>query len=189
MIEDRSVESRKQYRSDNLARREMGGRSSSVFPIPSREAVNSEGEDSQKQANIRVLGKSLAKQSLAIIPKIKELDTFLREHPKYKFRILESHPEVAFARMNRAVVKSRKKDIVGFIERGHILSYYLSAENLSGLREKAKTLGCNPDDIMDATCLAVTAALNAHGLCETIPPVPEMDRYGFLMKMTVPKKR
>ena len=90
--------------------------------------------------------------------------------------------------MNGAVVRSRKKDIVGFTERGHILSDYMNKENLSELWEKAKTLGCKPDDIMDAACLAVISALNAHGMCETIPPDPEMDSNGILMKMTVPKK-
>ena len=36
------------------------------------------------------------------------------------------------------------------------------------MREKVKELRCNPDDFLDAVCLAVTAALTAHGLCETI---------------------
>ena len=55
--------------------------------------------------------------------------------------------------------------------------------------EEAKTLQCKPDDMMDAVCLAVTAALYAHGLCETIPQNPDRDAHGLEMKMTVPKKK
>jgi len=125
------------------------------------------------------LGKSLAKQSIAIIPKIRELDVFLRDHPDYKNRILESHPEVAFARLNGSVVMSRKKEEPGPSERIHILSEFL----------EAKKLGCNQDDLIDAVCLAVTGALYAHGQCETIPEKPEADEKGLLMKLTVPRKR
>lgn len=74
----------KQLRPDSAAKKELGVKASSVFPIPSREAVYSEGEATQKEANIRTLGKSLAKQSIAIIPKIRELDEFLNDYPNLK---------------------------------------------------------------------------------------------------------
>ena len=44
------------------------------------------------------IGKSLAKQTMAIIPKIREVDEFLESHPEYKNRLCESHPELGFAR-------------------------------------------------------------------------------------------
>ena len=178
-----------QNRPDHAAKIELGKKASSVFPIPSRSAVYADDEETQKQENIRILGKSLAKQSIAIIPKIRELDEFLSEHPEYKNRILESHPEVAFARLNGSVVMSRKKEEPGLSERIHILSEFLEAKKLSGFFDKAKKLGCNQDDLIDAVCLAVTGALYAHGQCETIPEKPEEDENGLLMKITIPKKR
>ena len=90
--------------------------------------------------------------------------------------------------MNGSVVKTRKKETAGFIQRVAILNKYLPKKHLSGLREKAKELKCNPDDLLDAVCLAVTAALSAQGQCETIPPEPEQDATGLYMKLTVPKK-
>ena len=80
-----------QLRPDDLARKELGQKSSSIFPIPCRQAVYSDTEEEQKQANIRILGKSLSKQTVHIIPKIRELDIFLHHHPEYKNRIMESH--------------------------------------------------------------------------------------------------
>jgi len=178
-----------QVRPDIAARKELGPKASSVFPIPSRDAVYAKGEEQQKKANLRRLGKSLSKQSLAIIPKIQELDVFLSDHPEYKGKILESHPEVDFARLNGSVVLSKKKEEPGPSERIHILSEYLDKEDLSNLYDKAKELGCGQDDLIDAICLAVTAALHAHGQSETLPQKPEPDEKGLLMKLTVPIKR
>ena len=178
-----------QVRPDDDVRKELGIKGSSVFPIPSRDAVYAEGEEAQKEANLRTLGKSLAKQSLAIIPKIREVDEFLNSHPEYKNHILESHPEVDFARLNGSVLMSRKKEEPGPSERTSVLSEFLDKKDLSGLYDKAKELKCNQDDLIDAICLAVTGALYAHGQCETIPDKPEMDENGLLMQLTVPKKR
>ena len=114
-----------QLRPDDLARKELGTRSATVFPIPCRQAVYAATEEEQKNANIHVFGKSLAKQSIAIIPKIRELDEFLSSHPQYKNRILESHPELAFARLKGSVVLTRKKEYSGFCERENILQKYL----------------------------------------------------------------
>lgn len=176
-----------QLRPDDLARKELESRASTIFPVPCRQAVYEESEEEQKQANIRVLGKSLAKQSISIIPKIRELDEFLEEHPEYRNRILESHPELAFARLRGSVVRTRKKEYTGFMERVNILDRYLPGKTLTGFREKAKEFKCNPDDLLDAVCLAVTVALSAYGMCETIPENPEPDDKWLYMKMTIPR--
>ncbi len=177
-----------QLRPDDLARKELGPRSSTIFPVPCRQAVYAETEEEQKQENIRVLGKSLAKQSINIIPKIREVDEFLCRHPEYKNKISESHPEFDFARLNGGVVLSRKKEFAGIEERKAILQRYLPGNSQVDFREKAKALKCNPDDVLDAVCLAVTAAMSVQGMCEIIPQDPEQDDTGLYMKLTVPKK-
>ena len=178
-----------QVRPEIDARKELGVKASSVFPIPSRDAVYAKEEEEQKKVNLRVLDKSLSKQSLAIIPKIRELDEFLNDYPEYKNKILESHPEVNFTRLNGSVVLSKKKEESGLSERRHILSKYLDKRDLSGMYDKAKELGCGQDDLIDAICLAITGALHAHGQSETIPDQPETDEKGLLMQLTVPIKR
>ena len=145
-------------------------------------------EEEKKQANIKALGKSLPKQTINIIPKIRELDEFLTNHPEYKNRILESHPEIDFARLNGAVVLSRKKEFPGFSERAAILKKYLPGESFSGMWDRAKELRCNPDDLLDAVCLAVTARMASQGMCETIPSEPEQDDTGLYVKLTIPNK-
>ncbi|MBR0342503.1 MAG: DUF429 domain-containing protein [Oscillospiraceae bacterium] len=177
-----------QKRPEKEARQVLGKRSSTVFPVPCRKAVYSETEEEQKRANISILEKSLSRQSIAIIPKIKELDVFFKDHPEYKNTILESHPELCFTRLKGSLILSKKKELSGALERMDILSDYLSNVSLQTLLDKAKEIQCNLDDLIDALCLAVTAALKAHGLTETIPLKPEKDDCGLYMMMTVPKR-
>ncbi|MBP3818631.1 MAG: DUF429 domain-containing protein [Butyrivibrio sp.] len=179
-------ESANDLRPDTAARKMIKPRSSTIFPVPSRQAVYKDNEMDQKNANMSVLKKSLAKQSMAIIPKIRELDIFLDKHPGYKNVICESHPELCFARLNNQVVMSKKKDIEGINERIHILSKYIDVEGLKGIRDYAKTLYCKPDDILDAICLAVTASMKDKGQCETVPDKPCMDARGLFMQMVIP---
>ena len=75
---------------------------------------------------------------------------------------------------------------MGFMEREQILTDYLGKEKLKGLWTRAKELKCNPDDIMDAVCLSVTAGLKAKGSCETVPGNPQKDARGLRMQMVVP---
>ena len=84
-------------------------------------------------------------------------------------------------------METRKKEAEGLEERRNILLKYLKNEMLDGISDRAKSLRCMPDDIMDALCLAVSAAFKAHGMCETIPKNPEKDARGLIMQMIVPK--
>ena len=177
-----------QLRPENLARKELGPRSSTIFSVPCRQAVYAESEAEQKEENKKVLGKSLSKQSINIIPKIRELDEFLDNHPEYRNKILESHPEIVFARLHGRVVMTQKKEFTGFMDRVNILERYLPDKKLTGLWEKAKDFKCKPDDLLDAVCLAVTAVLSTQGMCDTIPKVPEQDDRGLFMKLTIPRE-
>ena len=181
------------YRPDQAAREALGRRGSSVFSVPCRQAVyqlgqnREETEAFQKEKNLQVLGKSLSKQSLAIIPKIRELDEFFAAHEEYKNVICESHPELCFARLNGEVLQSRKSDFFGIMQREQILSEFIEDEKIHNTYQLAKELKCKQDGILDVVCLAVTAALRAHGLTETIPAEPKADARGLLMQMVVPK--
>lgn len=155
----------KQLRPDDLVRKELGARSSTVFPVPSRAAVYAEGTQEQKKANLLTLGKSLTMQTINIIPKIRELDEFLTRNPNYQNKIRESHPELDFARLKGSVLQSRKKNPEGAAERIAVLNQYLLETAIPDLGTASKEHKCKPDDILDAVCLSVTAALFSLGLC------------------------
>ena len=180
-------------RPDTAARKELGKRGSTIFPVPCRQAVQAAGQNReatrelQKEINKQVLKKSLSSQSIAIIPKIREVDDFIQEHKEYKDILCESHPELCFKRLSGAVLQTKKNSVVGATERAGILSKYIKDERLEFTYDLAKELGCKPDDILDATCLAVTAAFKAHNMTETIPGKPEKDAKELPMQMIVPK--
>ena len=85
--------------------------------------------------------------------------------------------------------RRRKEEDAGIRERVAVLRKHLPDLSMEELRSKAKELECNIDDVVDATCLAVTASLAASGQCETIPACPEQDERGLYMRLTVPKKK
>lgn len=179
----------KQYnnRPDSTARRLIAPRTSTIFAVPSRQAVYKETEEAQIKANRAVLGKGLAKQTMAIIPKMRELDIFLSENDRYKNVIKESHPEVCFARLNGAVVMTNKSEMHGLMERVQILSQFFPNLSVDSISVRAKELHCNRDDIVDAVCLAVTANLDLQGDTKVIPKDVMVDNHGLKMQMVIPR--
>lgn len=173
-------------RPDTVARKIVVPRTSTIFAVPSRQAVYKDTREEQIEENMKALGKSLGSQTRAIIPKIREVDMFFEEHPKYKNVIKESHPEVCFARLNGKVVMSKKSDLEGLAERIRILSQYLPELHANQILGKSRELKCNPDDIIDAICLAVTGNLNIQGKGETIPENVQTDAKVLRMQMIIP---
>lgn len=174
-------------RPDVYARKLITPRSSTIFPVPSRQAVYETTEEGQIIANQKALNKGLSKQTMAIIPKMRELDTFLIKNPSFIHKIKESHPEVCFARLNGAVVQSKKSTLEGLDERVQILSKFLPKLTREFVITESKNFKCNADDIIDAICLAVTADLDLQGKTEVIPDEVQVDEHGLEMQMTIPK--
>lgn len=172
-------------RPDRFARKIIPEKASSIFPVPCRQAVYAGTDEEAININEKILGKRLSRQSLAIIGKMKEIDVFLEQFPKYKNRICESHPEVCFSKLNGATVLSKKAALEGAKERIEILSSYTNL-TWEMILEMKQQLRCNYDDILDACVLAVTANLVSQGYGETIPAHPMKDRRGLIMQMVVP---
>ena len=174
-------------RPDGIARKIVKPRTSTVFAVPTRQAVYEFIKDKQKEANLSAIGKGLSEQTIAIIPKMREVDEFLLSNEEYMNVIRESHPEVCFARLNGEVLMTNKSEKEGITDRVQVLSRYLQGVSEEYVRTSAKKLGCKPDDILDAVCLAVTANLDAQGRTEIIPENPSTDEKGLKMQMVIPK--
>jgi predicted RNase H-like nuclease len=82
-------------------KKELGKKGSSIFETPCRQAIYSEDKQTAREHNIRVLGKSLSEQSLGIAKAIRQVDEFLQQHPSWMNKLIESHPELCFAKLNR----------------------------------------------------------------------------------------
>ena len=189
-------------RPDKNARKILGKRGVTVFSVPCRQVVElgdskesvKQNKDYLKKLNLEKLDVSLSQQTLAIIPKMAELDRFLQENPEYKNKICESHPEVCFAKFNKdraiEIKKSRSK---GVSERIKVLEEHLELGALGDVKALTEKGNCKADDVLDAVCLAVTARFKAEGKYECIHGSVEPGEEGYLvddkglrMQMVVP---
>lgn len=179
-------ESDKEVRPDTYARRIIPQRASTIFPAPCRQAVYAAAVAEKYELNEQILGKKFTPLTLGIMPKMREVDEFLDNNPEYKNILKESHPEVCFARLSGATVLTKKTESDGVEERLSILNKFLFIDQ-NYLLDKKKVFRCSMDDLLDAVCLAVTAALIREGKTECIPTSPMKDVRGLYMQMIIPK--
>ena len=129
-------------------------------------------------------------QTWSIVPKIKEIDEFLRSHPEARKTIRETHPEVCFRALAVNPTIHSKKSREGFAERLYALSIYLPKvekiinNNLSSTKRK----DVKRDDILDSMVAAVTASFGNNKVA-TLPKIPETDSTGLSMEIVYPNMK
>lgn len=147
------------------AARTATGRSSSVFPVPSRLACQKakNGQDYQTVVNQNQedLSKGLTWQSYYIAAGIGEIDGFLQDNQTAKETIIESHPEVCFRGLVDDQLSHSKKSAQGIGERLDALDELLDGPG-AVFGEICRNLGgeqtdVDADDVVDALGLAVVA--------------------------------
>lgn len=135
---------------DGEARRLLGPRRSSVFPAPARAVLGARTYREAAARSRAATGRSLPVQAYNLLDKVAELDRAIR--PELQDRVVEAHPELAFARLAGAPAAHPKRTPEGRAERLALLAA-AGAGDLSRVR----ALGAAPDDILDAAVLALTA--------------------------------
>lgn len=172
---------------DMAARKVLGpGRGSSVFPAPCRSALCCSSYETGHLENKRCVDRGLSKQTWAIVPKIREVDSFLVGTPEARTIVMESHPEVAFWGLNgQKPLKHNKKTPEGLRERIGILSRHeeRTLEIYQAAMGKYLRKEVASDDIIDALCLAVTGQITAATGIHTLPVAPETDARGLPMQI------
>jgi predicted RNase H-like nuclease len=172
---------------DRAARRMLGARRSSVFPVPIRPTLGAPDRIAASVIGEQIDGRRLAMQTWAIVPKIVELDGILRENLGLLDSVHECHPEVCWAAMNDGQpMNNNKKGAAGRAERLALLErhfgrhgreVYDSARNRFLRREVAL------DDILDAFACLFTAERIDTGEAVHILDRLETDRFGIPMQM------
>ena len=171
---------------DRAARRLLGSRGASVFSPPCRPAAYASSYEEASKLNFGLTGKKISKQTWFITPKIREADQLLRAEPLARTRMLEAHPEVAFAVLAGAPLQHSKKKEAGFQERMKILNPFFPAaeEIVVDLLQRYLRREVARDDIVDALCLAVHARLKLeYGLGRLPYDPPPTDGEGLPMQI------
>lgn len=159
------------------ARKLLPGKASSVFPTPCRPALDCTTH-AEANALSKTLGVGLNKQTFHLFPKMREVDALMRGNRSLHSIVYESHPELAFARMNGGrPVLSKKRKPEGFAERLDLLTRH-------GFQWKPQAVsGAARDDVLDAIAVCRTATLIANGTATRLGPVDERDRHGLPMNI------
>lgn len=170
---------------DQAARRLLTRlRGSSVFPVPSRVALQAIDYPTACDRNEAQLGVRIAKQAWNISPKIREVDAWLLAHDPQQQLVRECHPELAFWAMNHAQpMRDRKASEAGATQRLACLTqrYPTAPRIYDELRRRFPRRDVAPDDILDALALAITAQ-RAQRLI-SLPEQPQHDAEGLRMEI------
>ncbi len=173
-------------RCDTMARELLGPRASSVFAVPSREAVWAESYPEACRLNQQVLGRRLSKQSWGICPKIREADAVFRVAPALQERLRETHPELCFRRLNGArPLANAKTSRAGLRIRRELLRSWTGDLDtaLKLARRSYPTRLVDLDDLLDAVAAAVVARLADENKVASIPLARESDSCGLAMEI------
>ena len=166
---------------DLAARKVLGKqRRSSVFPAPIRAALSAHSYSEACNLSRQVSGKALSKQSYAILPKIREIDSWVTTERQAWLH--EVHPEVCFWALNgREPMKCKKSSSEGRRDRLMQLSpiYPELKSKLASLNRKAAA----PDDLLDAAAACWTAERILNGTAGSLCGL-EVDTRGLRMGIT-----
>lgn len=169
---------------DATMRKELKGRSSTVFNAPCRLAVYEKDYQKARHLNQQVEGKSLSIQSLAISEKIREVDEYLSS-TRNRITVVESHPELCFKYLNRGIVPSKKSTKEGIAERLKIIAKY--EPKLVDLYHQAlkdtKRKHAKRDDIIDAICLLLVNKLGFEGHFSFLTDKHDVDEQGINIRI------
>ena len=146
------------------ARKFVGERRSSVFPMLPRAVYETETYAQGSQVARELWGRGISKQSYALRDKILEVDALVAMDN----RLSETHPEVSFAAMAGETLRWSKKSWNGQLQRLRLL-----AENGIVLPDDLGVAGVIPvDDVLDAAACAWSADRIRLGLAKTLPADP-----------------
>lgn len=159
----------------------LGGRRSSVFPVPSREAIYALTYRDACRVALATSDppRQVQKQLFMIAPRIREVDRALRTNPALAARVFETHPELAFWRLNGdRPLAYPKKVKPGLALRRELL---IGAGFAVAAVEAPPPTGARADDLLDALACAAMARHIHAGTARPFPQHPQRDDYGLPM--------
>ena len=181
---------------EKAARPLLGERQSSVFSIPARAAVEAGAGPFRSELHRREAysdacaiaarlshpPRKISIQGFSLFPRIIEIDRRLAAEPALAERVIESHPELAFVRLNGGSAMASPKKVrnrvnpEGMEDRRKVL---VEAGLPRGFLYQPAPAGAAQDDFLDASVLLLVAARHAAGQAVPHPDPPERDGRGL----------
>ena len=179
-----------------IARGHLGMRQSSVFSIPSRAAVHAEpgpfaSVDEWYAAHRRACAvaretsdppRGVSIQAFGIFSKIREIDALLVARPDLRTRVIESHPEAAYWRLNAGQAMRLPKKVKGAVNPAGMEERRALLARCSlprAVLDRPAPRGAGADDVLDACAVLLVAERFARGAAEPFPDPPLADARGI----------
>lgn len=168
---------------DREARRFVGARRAcSVFSSPVRGILDAKTQPEASRRHREIDERGFGCQSFAILPKIREWDSVLRDDENFRARVFEVHPEVCFAALNGgAGLVDSKKRLVGRMRRIELLSSVFDGDQVRSLLDALPRSVAAADDLLDSLAALWTAERIALGNARSLPDPPMLDSVGLTM--------
>lgn len=169
-------------RCDRAARQRLaaaGGRPSSVFSPPARPALaaTTHAEASARNRATGPGAPGLSIQAFHLFPLLRQVDETIT--PARQERVVEAHPELAFARLAGGVAPPPKRSAEGRARRRALLALV----GLTLPQALPRDLGAAWDDVLDACVLAWLAREIIAGRGVKMPQAPDVDARGLRMEI------
>ena len=167
---------------DALLRKELGSDyASSVFTPPIRPALEAPSYVEANMISFEYNEKKLSLQAWNITPKIKEVDGLLRSDETLKEKVLESHPELLFQKLNGGMIFQKKNLKKGIRHRLELIMEHepIADDFFRDIKEEYRRVEIGEDDIVDAMVLALYAKRSERDGIRTIPEEIQFDSEGL----------
>ncbi|HLY98400.1 MAG TPA: DUF429 domain-containing protein [Candidatus Angelobacter sp.] len=162
---------------DQQARRLLKGRACCVFTAPLRHILTCADYSEARKYRIEIEGKSLTKQTWAIVPKIREVDALLS--CEIQSQVREGHPEVSFAHMNLGnALSASKHSAKGQQDRIDLLTAHFL--DVPSLVKKHRRIA---EDVIDGFAMLWTARRVYNKQAFMLPSESQTDSRGLLMQI------
>lgn len=169
---------------DREARKLLGPRRSSVFPVPPRSVLASRSYEAACRRAERVDGRRITRQAWHLLPKIRALDALLQASEDARSIFHEAHPELCFRAWNDGhAMSAPKRQADGRAQRRALVDAWLGAEVRGAARAASPRRELADDDILDAIAALWTANRIADGAACTLPSPPPQDQSGLPMRI------
>ena len=156
---------------DQLARKLLSKKASSVFTAPTPEMLNQPNYEKASLVSKRLFGKSMSLQSWYLFPKIKDVQTMIHHED---MQIYEIHPELSFRAMNNEqVILESKKTLEGFALRNSLLSMHFKNFIFEEIRRHYARKDVMDNDILDALAVLWSAKRIQSNQASFLPQAPE----------------
>lgn len=173
---------------DLEARKLLGRRGVSVFPAPLRRTLECTCNDTPykdvnaEQRPHHARGKGLSQQAWRLLPKIREIDTFLRTDLSRAERIVEVHPEVSFYFWNdETPLRGSKKSSEGRAARAQLIDATWPDQREKLLHALRTIHGRDfaEDDLCDAFAALWSMQRHRSQRSVSLPSVPDLNSAGL----------